>query len=322
MPRRHLRLKLLVASSLIAFSAISHAQTYPTKPVRLVVPFAPGGGTDVLARMISIRLTEALGQTVVIDNRPGSDGVVGSEVVARANPDGYTILLLSSSHAINPALGRKLPYDTLRDFAYITQTAVQQLLLFVHPSVPATSVKELLALAKAKPNGYNYGSSSNAGALPMELFKSMSGTQIQHIPYKGSGPMLTDLLGGQIHMSIGGAVSAIPHVKSGKLRGLAVGDTKRLASLPDIPTIAEAGVPGYHATIWTGMLAPARTPASIVERLNREVVKIVQTKEFTARMQQLGSDTAGTSPTEWRQFVEQEIAKWTKIAKAAGMTAD
>ncbi len=322
MPCKHLRLKLLVASSLIAFGAAGHAQTYPTKPVRLVVPFAPGGGTDVLARMISIRLTEALGQTVVIDNRPGSDGVVGSEVVARANPDGYTILLLSSSHAINPALGRKLPYDTLRDFAYITQTAVQQLLLFVHPSVPATSVKELLALAKAKPNGYNYGSSSNAAALPMELFKSMSGTQIQHIPYKGSGPMLTDLLGGQIHMSIGGAVSAIPHVKSGKLRGLAVGDTKRLASLPDIPTIAEAGVPGYHATIWTGMLAPARTPASIVERLNREVVKIVQTKEFTARMQQLGSDTAGTSPTEWRQFVEQEIAKWTKIAKAAGMAAE
>lgn len=272
--------------------------------------------------MLSIRLSEALGQTVVIDNRPGSDGVVGSEVVARANPDGYTILLLSSSHAINPALGRKLPYDTLRDFAYITQTAVQQLLLFVHPSVPATSVKELLALAKAKPNGYNYGSSSNAGALPMELFKSMSGTQIQHIPYKGSGPMLTDLLGGQIHMSIGGAVSAIPHVKSGKLRGLAVGDTKRLASLPDIPTIAEAGVPGYHATIWTGMLAPAKTPAAIVTRLNQEVVKTVQTKEFTARMQQLGSDTAGTSPSEWRQFVEQEIAKWSKIAKAAGMTAD
>jgi len=322
MPPIARRLELLVASACLAFAAAGHAQTYPTKPIRLIVPFAPGGGTDVLARMIAAKLSDALGQSVVIDNRPGSDGIVGSEVLARANPDGYTLIIVSASHAINPALGRKMPYDTMKDFTYITQTAVQQVLLFVHPSVPAKSVKELIALVKAKPNGYNYGSSSNAAALPMELFKSMSGAQIQHIPYKGSGPMLNDLLGGQIHMSIGGAVSAIPHLKSGKLRGLGVGDSKRIAALPDMPTIAEAGVPGYHATIWTGMMAPTKTPDAIIDRVNREVVKIVQDKEFTARMQQLGSDTAGTTPKEWRQFVESEVAKWTKIAKAANMTAE
>jgi len=312
----------LAAVTLMTLAAAGHAQTYPNKPIRLVIPFAPGGGTDVLARMIAAKLSEAFGQSVVIDNRPGSDGVLASEVVVRANPDGYTLFIVSSSHAINPALGRKLPYDTLKDFSYITQTAVQQVMLFVHPSVPAKSVKELIALVKAKPNGYNYGSSSNAAALPMELFKSMAGVQIQHIPYKGSGPMLNDLLGGQIHMSMGGAVSVIPQLKAGKLRGLAVGDSKRIAAMPDIPTVAEAGVPGYQATIWTGMLAPAKTPDAIIERVNREVVKIVQDKEFTARMQQLGSDTAGTTPKEWRHFVESEIAKWTKIAKAANMTAD
>lgn len=316
------RAGLIAAGAFLASAVAAYAQPYPTKPIRLIVPFAPGGGTDVLARMIAAKLGESLGHSVVIDNRPGSDGIVGSEVLVRANPDGYTLIIVSSSHAINPALGRKLPYDTMRDFSYITQTAVQQVMLFVHPSVPAKSVKELIALVKAKPNGYNYGSSSNAAALPMELFKSMSGTQIQHIPYKGSGPMLTDLLGGQIHMSIGGAVSAIPHLKSGKLRGLAVGDSKRIAAMPDMPTIAEAGVPGYHATIWTGMMAPAKTPDAIIDRVNREVVKIVQDKEFTARMQQLGSDTAGTTPKEWRHFVESEITKWTKIAKAANMTAD
>ncbi|MCC7456774.1 MAG: tripartite tricarboxylate transporter substrate binding protein [Nitrospira sp.] len=315
-------LTAFAAGTLTLFAATANAQTYPTKPIRLVIPFAPGGGTDVLARMIAAKLTEAMGQSVVIDNRPGSDGVLASEVVARANPDGYTLFIVSSSHAINPALGRKLPYDTMKDFSYITQTAVQQVMLFVHPSVPAKSVKELIALVKAKPNGYNYGSSSNAAALPMELFKSMSGAQIQHIPYKGSGPMLNDLLGGQIHMSMGGAVSVIPHLKAGKLRGLAVGDSKRIAAMPDMPTIAEAGVPGYQATIWTGMLAPAKTSEAIIERVNRDVVKIVRDKEFTARLQQLGSDTAGTTPREWRQFVEAEVTKWSKIAKAANMTAE
>ena len=226
--------------------------------------------------------------------------------------------MISSSHAINPALGRKLPYTT-RDFAPITQTANQQLLMVVHPSMPVKSVKELIAYARANPDKLNYGSSSNAVALPMELFKTMTGTRIQHVPYKGSGQMIIDLLGGQVQMAIAGAVSSIPHVKSGKLRALAIGDSKRSAFLPDVPTIAEAGVPGYQASIWSGLFAPAKTPRPIVERLHKEVVKIVQTREFREQLLQLGSDAVGSTPEEWGRFIEDEIVKWAKIAKAAGM---
>ncbi|MEK6593491.1 MAG: tripartite tricarboxylate transporter substrate binding protein [Pseudomonadota bacterium] len=304
-----------------AASAPAFAQNYPNKPVRLLVPFAPGGGTDTLARMISQRLSDALGQPVVVDNRPAVDGIIATELAADSPPDGYTLLIVSSSHAINPALGRKLPYNTLKDFAPITQTANQQLLLVVHPSVQASSVKELIALVKAKPGAMNYGSSSNAVALPMELFKTMTGTDIQHVPYKGSGPMLTDLLGGQIQMAIAGAVSSIPQVKAGKLRALAIGDSKRSAFLPDLPTIAEAGVPGYQASIWSGMFLPAKASRALVDRLNREVVKIVQAPDFKERLLGMGSDAVGSTPEAWGKFIETEIAKWAKIAKAAGMKA-
>jgi tripartite-type tricarboxylate transporter receptor subunit TctC len=315
-----LRVTRLIAAGLLAACPVAaHAQAYPNKSVRLIVPFAPGGGTDTLARMIAQRLTDVLKEQVIVDNRPAVDGIVGSEIVAKAAPDGYTLILVSSSHAINPALRTKLPYDTLRDFTPITQTAVQQLLLIVHPTVPAKSVKELVDLLKANPNKYNYGSSSNAVALPMELFKSMSGTNVQHIPYKGSAPMLNDLLGGQIQMAIAGAVSSIPHVKAGRLRGLAIGDSKRSAFLPDIPTIAEAGVPGYQATIWTGMLGPPKLPRPIVDRLNQETVRIVQAPEFKERLLTMGSDAAGTRPEEWGKFIETEMIKWGKIAKAAGL---
>lgn len=309
----------LTTSALAQYVAGGPAQSYPTKPVRLIVPFAAGGGTDTLARMVAQRLTEATGQTFVVDNRPAVDGVVGSETVAKATPDGYTLILVSSSHAINPALRKTLPYDTLKDFAPITQTAVQQLLLTTHQSVPAKSVKELIALLKAEPSKYNYGSSSNATALPMELFKSMSGTQVQHVPYKGTGPMMNDLLGGQVQMGIVGAVGAIPQVKAGRLRALAIGDSKRSSTLPDIPTIAEAGVPGYQASIWTGMFGPAKLPRAIIDKLNKEVVRIVQNPDFKAKMTQMGSESAGTSPEEWGKFIEAEIGKWAKIAKLAGL---
>jgi len=314
------RLTRLAAACLVAACPLTAAaQAYPTKPVRMIVPFAPGGGTDTLARMIAQRLSDALKEQVVVDNRPAVDGIVGSEIIAKAAPDGYTLILVSSSHAINPALRARLPYDTLKDFTPITQTAVQQLLLIVHPTVPAKSVKELVDLLKANPTKFNYGSSSNAVALPMELFKSMSGTSVQHIPYKGSAPMLNDLLGGQIQMAIAGAVSSIPHVKAGRLRGLAIGDSKRSAFLPDIPTIAEAGVPGYQATIWTGMLGPPKLPRAIVDRLNQEVVRIVQAPEFKERLLAMGSDAAGTKPEEWAKFIESEMVKWGKIAKIAGL---
>ncbi len=297
------------------------AQAYPSKPVRMLIPFAPGGGTDILARMVAQRLSETLGQPVVADNRPAVDGLVASETLVRSAPDGYTLLLVSSSHAINPAIGRKLPYDTLRDFAPITQTASQQMFLVVHPSLPVKSVRELIDYAKAKPNSLNYGSSSNATALPMELFNSMAGIKTTHIPYKGSAPMLNDLLGGQINLAIAAAVSALPHIKSGRLRNLAIGDSKRSTILPDLPTIAEAGVPGYQAVIWSGLLAPAKTPRPIIDKLYQETSRIVLAPEFKERLVQLGSDAVGSTPEQWSEFIKMEIDKWEKIAKTAGVKA-
>lgn len=311
------------AIALVVLAGTGHAaQPYPSKPVRVLVPFAAGGGTDALARMVAQRMTDALGQPVIVDNRPAVDGVVASELTARALPDGYTLMLISSSHAINPSLRGNLPYDTIRDFAPITQTANQQLLFVVHPSVPAKNVKELIDYAKANPDKLNYGSSSNAVALPMELFKTMSGTKIQHVPYKGSAPMVNDLLGGQIQMSIAGAVSTIPQVKAGRLRALAIGDSKRSAFLPDVPTIAESGVPGYQASIWSGMLAPAKTPRPLIDLLNRTAVKVVHAQEFKERLLTMGSDAVGSTPEEWGRFIENEIVKWGKIVKATGMKAD
>jgi tripartite-type tricarboxylate transporter receptor subunit TctC len=309
--------------ALATMLAASHAaQPYPGKPIRVLVPFAAGGGTDALARMVAQRMTDALGQPVIVDNRPAVDGVVASELTARAVPDGYTLMLISSSHAINPALRGKLPYDTIRDFLPITQTANQQLLFVVHPSVPAKNVKELIDHAKANPDKLNYGSSSNAVALPMELFKTMSGTKIQHVPYKGSAPMVNDLLGGQIQMAIAGAVSAIPQVKAGRLRALAIGDSKRSAFLPEVPTIAESGVPGYQASIWSGMLAPARTPRAIIDLLNQTAVRVVLAAEFKERLLTMGSDAVGSTPEEWGRFIESEMVKWAKIVQATGMKAE
>ncbi len=317
-------LKNLVRLAGIVMAAVSisvSAQGYPNKPVRLIVPYAPGGGTDVLARMIAQRLTEALNQSVVVDNRAGVDGIVGAEIMARATPDGYTLLIISSSHTINVALGKKLPYDTIKDFAPITQTANQQLLLVVHPSIPVKTVKEFLEYVKARPGKLNYGSSSNATALPMELFKSMTSTDIQHIPYKGSGPMMNDLLGGHVQTSMSGAVSAVPHVKAGRLRAIAIGDSKRSSFLPDVPTIAEGGVPGYQAVIWTGMFAPAKTPRAIIDRLNKEVVRILHVPAFSERISSLGADVVGSPPADWGKFLASEITKWAKVAKLAGFKA-
>ena len=304
-----------------AKAAPAVAEQYPSKPIRLLIPFAPGGGTDILARMVAQRLSESLGQAMVADNRPAVDGVVASETLVRSAPDGYTLLLVSSSHAINPAIGRKLPYDTLRDFAPITQTASQQLFLVVHPSLPVKSVKELIDYAKAKPGNLNYGSSSNAVVLPMELFNSMAGIKTTHIPYKGSAPMLNDLLGGQINLAIAAAVSALPHIKSGRLRVLAIGDSKRSTILPDLPTIAEAGVPGYQAVIWSGMLAPAKTPRAIIDKLYQETARVVLAPEFKERLVQLGSDAVGSTPEQWSEFIKTEIDKWAKIARIAGVKA-
>jgi len=314
--------RLLIAALFTLLGGTVNAQNYPTRPVRLIAPFAPGGGLDATARLIAQRLTHSLGQPVVVDNRPAVDGIVGTETVARANPDGHTLLIVNMSHAINPAVGRKLPYDTLKDFAPITQTNNQQLILVVIPSIPAKTVKEFIDLLKAKPGAMSYGSSSNAAALPMELFKSMTGTSITQIPYKGTGPMMTDLLSGQIQASLGASISTLPQVKAGRLRGLAIGDSKRSALMPDLPTMSEAGVPDYQAVIWNGLLAPAKTPSPLVQRLHKEVVAILRSAEFKERMESFGSDIVGSTPQEWHKFIESEIFKWTKIAKTAGIKSE
>ena len=299
-----------------------YAQSYPTKPIRLVIAFAPGGGTDVLARMLLQGLSEGLGQPVIPDNRPGADGVIASELVVGAPPDGYTLLITSSSHAINPGIGRKMSYDTLRDFAPVTQTASQQIILVVHPLLPVKSVRELVDFAKAKPDALNYGTSSNSVQLSMELFKSMVGIRIAHIPYKGSGPMLNDLLGGQIQVTFGASVATLPQIRAGKLRALALGDSKRSAIMPELPTVGEAGVAGYQSVIWSGVLVPSRTPRPVIDRLNRVLVRILQQPDMKERLVQLGSDPVGSSPDHFGEFIKTEIEKWEKIAKISGVKAE
>lgn len=312
-----------LAGALAAVIALSaSAQDYPTKPVRMIVPYPTGGGTDVFGRLVATGLAEALGKNVIVDNRPARDGIVGAEVVARAAPDAHTLLFISPSHVVNEALGRKLPYHPIRDFAPITQTGIQHLVLVAHPSLPAKTVRELIDYLKAHPGKVNYASGSSATALAMELFKHMTGTDARHIPYKGGGALMSDLLGGHVEVTIAGALAAVIHVKAGKLRALGMGGPKRSASLPDVPTIAEAGVPGYEATNWTGMFAPKGTPRSIIERLNREVVRIVQTPSFRERVAGLGGEAVGSTPGEWEKFLWIEVRKWAEIAKAAGFKSD
>ena len=313
MLRPGFKLSLLLLT--LAVSSLSFAESYPVKPLRFVIPLAPGGGTDMVARRVAQRLSEALGQSVIPDNRPAVDGVIASEIVARAGPDGYTLLFSSSSHAMNVAIGRKLPYDAIRDFSPITQTANQQLILVVHPSLPVHTVHELIDYAKARPGKLNYGASSNAVQLPMELFNAMAGIKINYIPYKGSAPVLVDLLAGRIETSFSPAVATLPHVRSNKLRALAIGDLKRSAAFPEIPTVTESGIPKFQATAWTGLLAPANTPAAIINRLNREVVKIVLSSDFKEWITQSGADPVGSTPEEFLAFIKSEITKWSGIAK-------
>ena len=311
-----------LALAWLAAASSAAAQTYPMKPIRMVLPFPPGGGLDVLVRMISVPMAESLGQPIVLDNRTAIDGIVAEDTVAKANPDGYTLLSVASSLAINPALGRKLPYDTTRDLAPITQIASQPLLLITQPALAVKSVREVIALAKKTPGGLNFGSSSSATHLPMELFNVMAGTKMVHIPYRGAAPMITAVIGGQIQLCFGASSSVMPMVKAGRLTALATGDSRRSPLLPDIPTVAEAGVPGFHAVIWSGMLAPAKTPTAIIERMNAEVVRALAVPDVRGRMvNQLGLDPVGSKPAEFGQFVRDEITKWAKIAKLAGVKA-
>jgi tripartite-type tricarboxylate transporter receptor subunit TctC len=306
----------------LALAGPAKAQEYPSKPIRLVVPFAAGGATDVLARLVGERLTASLGQQVVVDNRPGAGGNIGSDIVARAEPDGYTILMGAvGTHAINPSLYPKMPYDPVKDFAPVTLVASVPNVLVVNPEVPAKSVQELIDLAKAKPGELNFASSGNGTSIHLsgELFKAMTGTDIVHVPYKGSGPAVTDLLGGQVQMMFDNMPSSLPHVKAGKLRALGVTSAKRSPALPEVPTIAEAGVPGYDATSWFGILAPAGTPEPVVTRLQGAIVQALGEPEMRQRMADLGAEPVGDTPAEFGQFIAAEIAKWAKVVNDAGV---
>jgi tripartite-type tricarboxylate transporter receptor subunit TctC len=314
----------VVAASVAPRALAQATPDYPARPVRIVVPFAPGGATDVLARMIGGKLTEAWGQQVVVENKPGAGGNIGAEAGARAAADGYTLTLCAAGFmAVNPSLYAKLPYDPVRDFAPIALVATAPFVLAVHPSLPVTSVKEFIAYAKARPGKLNYGAVPGAAAhLASEMFRMASGIDAVHVPYKGAGPATTDVIAGQIQFTFASTPGAIPHVKAGKLRALAVTSPKRVSGAPDLPTVAEGGGPAMSAQVWYGVVAPARTPREIVQRLYAEIDQIVKQPAMRERMQQNDFEPALMDPAAFGAFIRSEIATWAKVVKAAGIKAD
>ena len=302
-----------------------HAQDFPNKPIRFVVPYAPGGASDVTARLLGQKMTDAWGQTVAVDNRAGANGIVALEFVSKAPADGYTILMANlGPNAINPAVYSKLPYDPVKGFAPVTLTTLVPNILVINPYLPARNLKEVFALAKAKPGQMSYGTGGygSSNHLSMELLKSMAGVNITHVPYKGDVPAMIDAMAGQIEMSVPTVVAASPYVKSGKLRAIAVTSSKRVGSLPDVPTVAAAGVPGFESVSWGGVMAPGGTPAFVVNKLNAEIVRILRLPEIQERLQALGAEVVGGSPAEFSAYLEAEIAKWGKVARAAGVKLD
>ncbi len=295
----------------VLLPAAAVAQNYPSRPIRLIVPFPPGGSTDLVARPLAQRLGEALGQTVVVDNRPGAGSTVGTNLAAKAVPDGYTLLVVAASLTTNPSVYQKLPFDTVRDLTPITQLTSLPNILVVHPSLPVKSVKELIALAKARPGQLNFGSSGvAAGAhMSMELLKHMTGIEMVHVPYRGGGPLVTALLGGEVQLSSSTITTVLPHVKTGKLRALAISTARRSAAAPEVPTIAESGVPGYDYASWIGLLAPAKTPQPIIAKLHAEAVKAVNTPEAKALFADEGSEPVGNSPDQFAAIIKTEIAR-------------
>jgi tripartite-type tricarboxylate transporter receptor subunit TctC len=315
---------LLTSACCLGFAGAAASQQYPSRPIRFVCPFAPGGGTDILARLLAQRLFEPLGQPVIVDNRAGAGGVIGAEIAAKAPADGYTIVLGSPGPlTINPNLQR-VPYDTLRDFAPITLAQISPFVLLVHPSVPANSVKDLIALAKAKPGTLNYGSAGNGSVshFSSEQFKALAGVDVVHVPYKGAGPYLIDLVGGRLQMAFENLPTVWPNVRSGKLRLLAVGTRSRSALVPEVPTVAEAGVPGYESSTAFGVLAPAKTPPAAIARLNQELVKILRSPEIREKMAAEGVEAVGGTPQEYAAHIKAELASYARIVKAAGIKAD
>jgi len=309
----------LLSCALVAAPAL--AQTYPAKPVRIIVPYAPGGGTDITARAIAEKLTEVYKRQVIVDNRPGAATNIGSEAVARAAPDGYTLLMGGAANAINMSLFKKLSYDTLRDFEPIALCVQGANVLAVHPSLPAKNLKEVIALAKAQPGKLNFASSGLGSSNQMagELMKMMAGINIVHVPYKGNAPALTDLLGGHVEMIFNGVPSVLPLIQSNRVRAIAIGSLKRFGALPNLPTFDESGLKGYEATTWFGLLAPAKTPKEIVSRLNGDVDKALKSADLKERFINEGIEPMGGPPESFAKFIRSEIDKYAKVIKATNV---
>ena len=316
------RITGLHAATLLALaSAGSLAQNYPAKAVRVVVPFLAGGSTDIVGRTVAQKLAEMWGQPVFVDNRPGGGTTIGTDAVAKAAPDGYTLLVTPAPFTINPSLLAKIPYDSLNDFAPITLINTTPLVMVVHPGVPAKTVKEFIALAKSKPGQLNFGSSGTGGSnhLAGELFDAMAGVKMVHIPYKGNAGALTDIVGGHLDVVYNGLTSALALIKGGKLRVLAVTSLQRTAALPDVPTLNESGLKGFEAVAWNGLTAPAKTPREVILKINADVLKIVNSPELKERLKAEGSDPVGSSPEQFAAFLRSEVAKWAKVIKIAGV---
>lgn len=304
--------------------ATAASADYPNKPIKLVVPYPPGGPTDIVARVVAQKLQEQMGQSVIIDNKPGAGANLGAEQVARSAPDGYTLMVATTAHAINPSLFSKLNYSITKDLAPVSQLTSGPLVIVATPSLPANNVKELIALAKARNGGLNFASSGNGQSthLSAELFNAMAGTKMNHIPYKGSAPALTDVMSGQADLMFDTMLSSMPFVKGGKLKAIAVTSSQRAPTAPDIPTVAEAGIPGYEAIAWNGIQAPAGTPKEIIDKLNAEIKKALENPDVKQRFEAQGFSSAWNTPAAYGQFIQAEVDKWAKVVKTSGAKVD
>ena len=316
--------RLSTAAALFAVCAGANAQNYPDKPVRMIVPYAAGGNADLLARVVAQKLGEMFAQQIIIDNRAGANGVIGTELLAKAAPDGYTLGFIASGHSINPGMYSKMPFDPIRDFAPIAQTSSTPIIIAVTAALPAKTVKALAALAKARPGELSYASQGNGspGHLAGALFNSMNGITIVHIPYKSTSQAITDLSSGQVQMMYPSATSILPHIKAGRLRAVAIATKQRSALAPDIPTAAESGLPGFEAGIWNGVMAPAGTAPAIIEKLHAAIAKILQSPDTRERILVMGADPAISTPAEFSAFIAAELKKWTKVIKDSGAKLD
>ena len=315
---------LIIIAGILLCAGRTMAQDYPAKPIRFIIPLAPGGGGDILARSIAQKLNEKWGQPVIVDNRPGGGGVIGTEVVAKAPADGYTILMIATNHTVNPSLIPKLPYDAIADFAPVTQLTASPNILVLHPSLPATSLKELIALARQRPGQLNYSSAGNgtAGHLAAELMKMMAKIDVVHVPYKTAPQALSDLVSGQIQLQFSNLMTALPHVKNGRLRGIAVTTIQRSPAIPELPTMDQAGLRGYRVDQTYGVVAPGRTPAPIIARLNGEIVNILKSPDIGQRMSAEGAMLVGNTPQEYLEYLKAELQKWTRVVKEVGIRLD